>query len=535
MYGSVSGCRVSFRQGLPAELQHFLTSGQIRSVLVRGAPGSGRSLLARSLLQAYEGERVYVSDTVRAPSPPVRAEEGSALPPIQFLSMEEFQSPASPSDFARISGVLRDPGAGRRRLADVIAPGAAPPGARNGEASVHRMVVVDRWRSFVEYVRSARMARGHHTPLQTEEEERGMLRSLLGRVDKLIVVSRDGSDTAIDDLVDGIVELHQSFVDDRMERWLRLVKMRGVGAERSLHPFTLVDGEFRSFIGFPLARALHGAQAEADPEPAPPAMWPGSAAIAQAFGRFPTSSVTLIEVDAQVPFEVQYMLAIPFIVSTIRARGRVVAVPPPLIRPDRLWEAFIAGMSEKRVAEVRAFLPEQLRVLSHFGAGATDPDFAKSVVPLRAPGERRMQGPPLPHETPLTAGEIPFDSPKARFPHVFRFTGENPSGAPNAIVLFIDGLVAVAREIGSGYTPGALAAVLQREVAGYPLHIMVWSSEGEPLIRPLEAIAGLHLRLRAKQGHFFLHGIRPWTPNFIIQPAEEDGPEAAPFALVQIR
>jgi hypothetical protein len=130
---------------------------------------------------------------------------------------------------------------------------------------------------------------------------------------------------------------------------------------------------------------------------------------------------------------------------------------------------------------------------------------------------------------------VPFDSPRARFPHLFRFTAENPSGAPNAIVLFVDGLVAAAREIGSGYTPGSLAAVLQREVAGYSLHIMVWSPEGDPLVRPLQAIASLHLCLRAKQGHFFLHGVRPWTPGFILQPSEGNSPDSAPFALVPIR
>ena len=257
--------------------------------------------------------------------------------------------------------------------------------------------------------------------------------------------------------------------------------------------------------------------------------------MAQAFGRFPIGAITLIEADSQVPFGVQYALSIPFILGTIRSGGRMTAIPPPMIHPERVWETFISHVAPQRAKIDRALITEQLRVLSHFAARTSDADFAKSVVPLRPRGDRGLGGMPLPEETVSSGGEIPFDSPRARFPHVFQFTAENPSGAPNAIVLFVDGLVAAAREIGSGYTPGALAAVLQREVAGYPLHVMVWSPEGDPLVRPLQSIASLHLCLRAKQGHFFVHGVRPWTPSFILQPAEEAGPDSAPFALVPVR
>jgi hypothetical protein len=535
-YSFESGCCVNRSQGLPAELEFFLGAPSIRSILIRGDPGTGRTLLARALLESFAGQRVFVSDSER-PTPEAEDARAAANPPkVQYLSMEEFQTPSSPSEFARISGVIRDPALPRRKLSDVLNPAAAAPSGAAAAPASQQMVVIDRWRSLVEHLRAARMARGHHTTLLAEEEERGILRSLLGRSDKLVIVSRNGSDTAIDDLADGIVQLRQEFVDDRMERWLQIVKMRGMSPHRSMHPFTLVDGHFRSFSEFPYQQGLRVVTAEPDPEPGLPTMWPGSSALANAFGRFPTGAITLIEMDTQVPFGVQYTLSIPFVVATIRAKGRVTAVPPPMIRPERLWENFRSEISPERAAEDRERVPAQLRVLSHFGARSADQVFAQSVVPLRPPGERSVGGPPLMHEAPVSGGEIPWDSPRARFPHLFRFTAENPMDRPNGIVLAVDGLVAAAREIGSGYTPGALAAVLQREVAGYPLHIMVWSPVQDPLVRPLEAIASLHLRLRAKQGHFLLYGVRPWTTSYLLQPAEPTtSPDGPPFELVSIR
>ena len=361
-----------------------------------------------------------------------------------------------------------------------------------------------------------------------------MLRSLLSRAEKIVIVSRNGTDTAIDDLADGIVQLRQTYVEDRMERWLHIAKMRGVAAERSMHPFTLVEGRFRSFTEYPDPNLLRGAQAELDPTPEAPGMWPGSAALAKAFGRFPTATLTLIETDSQVPFGVQYTLSLPFVTATLRARGRVTAIPPPMVRPDRIWESFVALRRPEGAVEDIKRVGRQLRVLSHFGPGAADPEFAQVVVPLRPPDQRRRLGPPVPQDDPSSA-EIPPDSRRARFPHLFEFTADNPEGTPNAIVLFVDGLLAAAREIGSGYTAGAFTAVLQHEVAGYPLHVLAWSLLGDPLGRPLEGIATIHLRVRAQQGHFFVHGVRPWTTSYILQPPEEHTAQSAPFGLVPIR
>jgi hypothetical protein len=525
----------SRRIGLPPELQEFLATPQTGSLLIGGLVGSGRTRLALALLELSRGERIWVTGALPRSGESTPRVELTSVGGTRVLTYAEFVAEdASPSS-SRIARA-RAPSAHPSTDVQRGAPGESDPGASHAaRPGTGQTIVIDDWHSFVEERHAGRPSLEQHRAVSAGEE-RNLLRGLLGSSRKLILCVTNADQEAVGEIVDASCRLEREVVNDRVERWLELTMLLGHTKVEPFYPFTLGSGGFRSFTRFPSEDAIKGGtRAEPDPEPKEGMMWPGSVAFANAFGRLPVFSTSLIEIDPEVPYEVYYMIALPFLVSTFRARGRVSVVLPPLLRPDSLYRALVAGMSPERLSEVRRDLVQQVRFLTHLDQVATDPDFAKTVFPLSRPASK----------TPLIAaeGDVPrSDYPdrsagslRPRFPALLEWIDENPAGTPNGLFMSIDGMVAAAREIGADYTPESFNAIVQQSQSRYPMHMMMICQMDEPLVSRLKPLAAIRLRLLARRGHYFLQGVRPWTANYFLLPrGAPKTPSDPPYELVLV-
>jgi hypothetical protein len=132
------------------------------------------------------------------------------------------------------------------------------------------------------------------------------------------------------------------------------------------------------------------------------------------------------------------------------------------------------------------------------------------------------------------AGGSPLDSPIPRFPALVQFLNETAGTRFSTEIAFVDGLVAAAREIGSGYTPQSLASVIQHDLLAPKIHVVIVGRDDDPLTRPFPGTAATHVRLVQRQGRYFMRGIRPWTGNFVLMPPGPKDSRLAPYQLAPV-
>lgn len=492
---------------LPGELDRFLALPRPVGLLVRGGPGTGRTLLARAIASQVEGSGVLLTDEA-SPS----------------LATEGLATRSGPVSVRRIYEMT----AGRDRVHPLDAPptpGGPPPVGRASCA----VLVVDSWDAFADHMLSHARRGG-----EAAETERGLFEWISRGAERVIAIAGQGRTTAIEYRVDGIVEMLQTHADERAERWLRIIKLRDVEIARTNYPFTLSEGRFRAFS--PLtADALTGfafTAAERDPEPRASTLWPGAADFAAAFGRLPGGGVTFIETDASIPPPIQLALAAPVFTQVFLHEERAVLIPPPTVFPSMIWAYLRATIPPDRLPALIARFHDKVRLLAATADGSNDPDFGQSVLPLR---EYEADSPFLSTSPDQAESNgSPLDSPVPRFPTLVQFLNEAPGERFSSEVVFVDGLVAAAREIGSGYTAQALASVIQRDLLAPKVHVVIIGRDDDPLTRPFPGTAAIHIRLVQRQGRYFVRGIRPWTGNFVLLPPASGDSPATPYRLAPV-
>lgn len=492
---------------LPGELERFLALPRPVGLLIRGGPGTGRSLLARAIAAQVDGAGLLLTDEA-SPS----------------LATEGLATRSGPLRVQRIYEMA----AGRDRIHPLdapSAPGQAPPVGRPPCA----VILIDSWDAFADHMLSHSRRGG-----EAAETERGLFEWISRGAARVIAVAGQGRTTAIEYRVDGIVEMVQTHADERAERWMRFIKLRDVEIARTNYPFTLSEGRFRAFS--PLtAEGMAGfafTAAERDPEPSAPTLWPGAADFAAAFGRLPGGGITFVETDASIPPPVQLALATPTFAHVFAHEERAVLIPPPTVFPSMIWSYLRETIDPARLPALVQRFHEKVRLLAATADGTNDPEFGGSVLPLR---EFEPDSPFLSTSPDQVDGNgSALDSQVPRFPTLVQFLNDAPGERFSAEIVFLDGLVAAAREIGSGYTAQSLAAVIQRDLLAPKVHVVVVGREDDPLTRPFPGTAAIHVRLAQRQGRYFVRGIRPWTGNFVLMPPSAGDARSTPYRLAPV-
>jgi KaiC/GvpD/RAD55 family RecA-like ATPase len=474
-------------------------------MLIRGAPGTGKTMLALEILEAFPGRRIYVTSRVRS------ADLGLDFPALSRMAeagrLSIVDMTAAGSDLRTSSravgsgsGLVRsdDPTGGIRAL---LLPPEVLEAWSQSSPTAPTLVVLDSWDAIVE--RHLGDPRKAHVDLPSREDlERIALAQMAEGPVFLVLVGEHSAEGQLEYLVNGVVSTERSVRDDRMERWLRIEKLRGIRILHSSYPFSLDGGRFRCIE--PIPATLETSASRFDPEPgeSPGEIWPGSADYASFFGRLATGKLTLIEYGTDVPVAAIRLLLIPMLNQVVARGGRVLHIPHPGLHAAEVWEMYKGRTSKE------AFL-RQVRLLGT-AANSDAEEFAPLMLPL----------PPAKSE-----GFNP------RVPEAARFLTEGADPAhPNIGIVSIAGLKTINSVVPGAYTPETLPGLALTYSHLSPGHEVWVGPEDDPLTHCLRPMADTRLRMLSREGRVFIHGIIPRTPSLVLT----EGDDRSPYHLVVI-
>src|SRR5215204_520062 len=214
---------------IPSELMHFVKKDTY-SLVIKGAAGTGKTTLSLTILKALDikSNFFYICTRVSPRQLSIsypwiskymdNQKERTSGPPMMEtdvpINFEDARLDEPESLFERITN----------ELMDVKAP----------------LIIIDSWDAVASFMdREARL--NNERVLQTWRERAGA---------KLIFVNEDPADTSLDFVVDGIVELKQSYYNNVKMRQIFLQKLRGTRIKRPSYLYTLENSIFHSFAPY---------------------------------------------------------------------------------------------------------------------------------------------------------------------------------------------------------------------------------------------------------------------------------------------
>jgi KaiC/GvpD/RAD55 family RecA-like ATPase len=336
---------------MPDEVMSFIQRDTY-SFLIKGLAGTGKTTLALTILRALGNKKnfFYIStrisptqlfqyypwlDKFAQQHSSASPEEGPDNGPIP--SFEDARLDEPESLFERVT----------TQLMDIKSP----------------IIIIDSWDAIASFMdKEARL--NNERVLQTWRERAGA---------KLIFISEHPDDTTLDFLVDGIVELKQSYYESIRVREIFLLKLRGIRIERASYIYTLNNSIFRSFTPYRPVKFMPEPRKKiaADQKIATTNhVRSGYATLDGSLGGgFPRKGVILLELDSHVNTSVA-MAFLQKLISNFVSAGNLVLFQPfdwmdphvimnylgPSITSDNkslfkiLWTRRIADMSNHVVS-----------------------------------------------------------------------------------------------------------------------------------------------------------------------------------------
>jgi KaiC/GvpD/RAD55 family RecA-like ATPase len=509
-----TGGHMSTALRLPPELRTFLDLPGPQTLVLRGPPGSGKSTLSLAMLEAFRGDRLLV--TSRVPNReilrefPWLGENGHRQ--IQTFDTSELDETVH--NMARMIEQSRQylfvPQIAEER--EVSRFLWLPPPLQEAWSRLNpdrpALIVIDSWDALIEQYLSPSEGGARAVP-DRSEIERLLLRRMSRSAAHLVFVLEREQQTALDYLVNGVVVLQRDAVHERLQRWATLFKLRGVRIENPVYPFTLESAKFESILPAKPYGSLRSRPPDPEPDAVPDHLWPGSRAFAENFGRLALGKSTLLELDESVPSRVADLLVAPAIAHNLHKGGHVLVTPDPSDTPDDVFASLADSVPMHRfVTHARIVVPPGGRPSDATEAWKTAKD---AVGPL--------------------VGSSPHD-PESRETVRFVREGASPE-APGLMVVSVAGILSAAAAAGNPYTGESIhqiPVILMSAVRGAPVHAIVIAREGSPILGPLRVNATTRVAVEFHQGRVFVHGVSPWTPNFVLT----DGTGDSPYDLLRV-
>lgn len=325
---------------LPFELEQFISRDAF-SLVLKGRAGTGKTALALTILSnslekqncLYISTRLAISElfeyypwvqnfVVQGQNRDGRSEETIEVAPFVDARLDEPQSL-----FERITNQLMD---------------ASSP-----------LIVIDTWDAVGDYMdKEALMTNAKILQIWRQRARA-----------KLVFVLESIEHVVFDNLVDGVIELEEGYVNSRKMRKIHLSKLRGVKIERPHSFFTLNRGVFHSFDQYD---QLFWADAKLSSlnnslVDNPPLANGGSSTSSKEVeeiisGKIPKHAIVDIELDSAISSKA----VMPFITRIIAGYSRrnessVSFVPPIGVSPDKvdlLLKAFVPNPKQRKRIEV---------------------------------------------------------------------------------------------------------------------------------------------------------------------------------------
>jgi KaiC/GvpD/RAD55 family RecA-like ATPase len=512
---------MSLAQRLPEELREFLSLPGPQSLLVRGPPGSGKTTLCLAMLEAAPGHKILLTSRVSQAELnrgfPWLGENGGARIQVVDTSNMDATIVDVGRSLASARHVVDERGAQGRELEEFLwLPTAVQEAWSRLPPDSPSIIIIDSWDALVEQYLGGVGGKGPDLP-DRHEVERILLRQLgRGRAHVIIVLERR-EESQLDYLVNGVLVTQREMVNDRLERWLHLPKLRGIRIANAYYPYTVEAARFQCIEPIKAYTQMRRGPFEPEPDAMPGHIWPGCGVFAENFGRLPIGKTTLIETDGDVQEHVLQLLLSPMIASVVSAGGRALLVPSPSLSAKEIWDSVHPGPPRHkletgfRVGDVTGQLVGAARQLA--------PEFARMVLPLGG-----MVAPP----------DNATDSSVQSESALGKFLGSGAStGAPVLSVAYVGGFLSMASALGNPMTPDAIdnfPGMVQTGLGSAPMHLVVVGRTGIPIFESLRSLAALHIHLRGRQGRVFVYGSKPWTSGLVLT----EGNDSIPYDLLRI-
>ncbi|MGP8072612.1 MAG: RAD55 family ATPase [Thermoplasmata archaeon] len=488
--------------GVPAEMMDFAALPGFQPLIIRGPPGAGKTTIALTMADAWDGPVIYVStrvskDELLAEFPYLRFDGGRDITIIDGRQFELSADQAVQS-LSGLGATLMD-GEGLSTVRDFLfLPGPLQEMMSRLVPGRRTMVIVDAWEPILEGFLGSGGGSGPSKIDRTEVER--LLLKLFSRENIVLCLLLERSDPSpLDYLVNGVVVAEREQNGSELIRWIYFPKFRNVAIRSDRYPFTLHGKRAQAIVPYRPKGRLESIRPDPEPSSVAGALWPGSQSFADAFGRLPFGKYSLLEADGDVPEEVVSTLIDPIMLHTIHSGGRVAYVPFPLRSPSEVWAAHHPYV--RAVDYVR-----QVRILrstmnpNHVGEILD----AVQVVPSSEAG--------------LKPGEV--------VARVLDFVlAKEAASHPNLAVISTMALEGIAMQEGlRSLTANLLPTVLQDAIEGRRLHVLLLrrSNRASQFGAELGYTAATHIRLNYIHGRLILHGIRPYTGNYFLKPRQGD-------------
>ncbi|HEX6254047.1 MAG TPA: RAD55 family ATPase [Nitrososphaera sp.] len=229
-YVSFKGTNGDSPSHIPEDLLHFIQRDTY-SLLIKGFAGTGKTTLALTILNVLgikKNNFFYISTRISPKQlfqyyPWLKDLIGQSKQP-RGTSLARDHEVMSSFEDAR----LDEPESLFERITNQLMDIKSP------------IIIIDSWDAIASFMdREARL--NNERVLQTWRERAGA---------KLIFISEQPADTTLDFLVDGIVELKQSYYNNVKMREIFLQKLRGTRIKRPSYLYTLENSIFHSFAPY---------------------------------------------------------------------------------------------------------------------------------------------------------------------------------------------------------------------------------------------------------------------------------------------
>jgi KaiC/GvpD/RAD55 family RecA-like ATPase len=502
---------------LPNELSQFLQLPGPQSLMIRGPPGSGKTTLGLALLEAASGSRILVTNRVSdgelSREFPWLASNGDSKIEVVDTCGEEATDPAIHHAASEAGMLFEADSPEKREISDFL---SLPPPIQEAWSRLPgdspSTVVIDSWDALVEgYV--GRASAGVDRPVDRGEIERRLLRRMARSPTHLILILETELQSQLDYLVNGVVVTRRDMVNDRLERWLSLPKLRGIRIANASYPYTVEGAKFQCIEPLKPYTEIHRGHVDAEPDDMPGFVWPGSRSFAEAFGRSALGRVTLIEVEDEVPDYVVQHLLTPAKIHAVRRGGRVLVIPSPSLSADEIWRPI-------EDAHPPGQLADQFRVLDVSGQLERMTKNDKGGRPACLFSKRSLFTEVLDQD--------PENNEMSRW-----VRGGVVGGHPGLVTMYEAGIesLAVALKVpASADITSSLTSSIQTSLSEGLLHLIAVGRVESPLLRPIRSLASIHIRLLDRQGRVLIYGMKPWTTGFVLA----ESPHAGPYELLRI-
>jgi|Deesub1362A_J573_1020465.scaffolds.fasta_scaffold00380_33 KaiC/GvpD/RAD55 family RecA-like ATPase len=299
---------------IPDEILEFLEKPYGATLLIKGNPGSGKTLLSLELVQLMKGSAFYASigishEILYSTYPWIKGRIPGNF--IIDVTRESGYQVLSDVDSIVISMKYGDKPSFLRNIISILKDMELPKIIIDSVQAVERVVKSSIVEDLVELSRELDM--------------------------KTILIGERTDITEVDFLSDGVVELRKEMVDEAILRWMLIHKLRGVEIKQPTYLFTLKNGRFRVFKPFSYKSPEKPELFEPIEDPDAQRFSSGSASLDEIFdGGFRKGTTIILDVGEGVTREMYYRFLQTFALNFLRNGRKVYVIPTLSTEVDRI-------------------------------------------------------------------------------------------------------------------------------------------------------------------------------------------------------